>query len=308
MKKALLRGLVVVLSAIFYGPVGPLNGVDMKQGMIPVVKNKTGNNMVRGVIASFLGMLVMACSACGGGGDAPAAQPAATQKPECFIGDPSAKPTCIVDAAVLNRSIVNYGDDTRIKAVLGKAAAGQPITIAAIGGSVTQGAWCTQPQFCYVNRVFGWWQATFPQSKMTLINAGVAQTDSAFGAQRVQHDVLQYNPDFVIVDFDVNDQWNSNSTASYRDLVKQILDAPSHPAVIMLAVMDRSGHNAQDWHMPVMQEFNLPYVSEKNALLPEEQSGQLNPVDRTADPIHPNDLGHEVLAELVAYRLQSSMH
>lgn len=258
-----------------------------------------------------------ALSACGGGGGgepaaaaataAPAPTPAKAAQP-CYVSDAKANPACIVDAAALNRSVVNYGDDARIKAVLAKAAAGQPITVAAIGGSVTQGAWCTEPQYCYVGRVFGWWQATFPQSKMTLINAGIGQTDSAFGAQRVQNDVLRYNPDFVVVDFDVNDQWNSNSTASYRDLVQQILNAPSHPAVVMLAVMDRSGHNAQDWHVPVMQEFNLPYVSEKNALLPEEQSGALNAVDITQDAVHPNDLGHEVLAELVAYRLQSAMH
>ena len=250
----------------------------------------------------FLSLL----SACGGGGGssdpAPASKPAQSS---CYIQDGS---TCMVDASVLNRSVVNYGDDTRLKAVIAKAQAGQPLTIAAIGGSVTQGAWCTQPKFCYVNRVFGWWQATFPQSKMTLINAGIGQTDSAFGAQRVQHDVLQYNPDFVIVDFDVNDAWNSASTDSYRDLVNQILNAPSHPAVVMMAVMDRSGHNAQDWHVPVEQEFNLPYVSEKNALLPEEQAGTLNAVDITQDAVHPNDLGHAVLAELVAYRLQSAMH
>lgn len=260
---------------------------------------------MKGIWASFGAMIVMACSACGGssGGSTTAASTKPAQV--CFIKDGN---SCIVDAAVLDRAVVNYGDDTRIKAVLAKAKSGQPITIAAIGGSVTQGAWCTQQQFCYVNRVFGWWQATFPQSKMTLINAGIGQTDSKFGAQRVQHDVLQYNPDFVMVDFDVNDAWNSDSTASYRDLMQQILGAPSHPAVVMLAVMDRSGHNAQDWHMPVMQEFNLPYVSEKNALLPLEQSGALNAVDITTDAVHPNDLGHEVLGELVAYRLQSAMH
>jgi acyl-CoA thioesterase I len=72
--------------------------------------------------------------------------------------------------------------------------------------------------------------------------------------------------------------------------------------------MDGSGHDAQQWHIPVAQESNLSYVSEQNALLPEEQSGQLNPVDITAETIHPNELGHAVLAELIAYRLQSATH
>jgi acyl-CoA thioesterase-1 len=283
--------------------------------MIPAAKmNLTRKSMLRGIAAHILGAIVVACSACGGGGggSAEAAKPASAPTPvvsrACYISDPSNSANCLVDGDVLARSVVNYGDDSRIKAVIAKAKAGQPIVIAAIGGSVTQGAWCTQPQFCYVNRIFGWWQASFPQSKMTLINAGIGQTDSTFGASRVQKDVLDYNPDFVIVDFDVNDQWNSNSTASYRSLVEQILGAPSHPAVVMLAVMDRSGHNAQDWHMAVQKEFNLPYVSEKNALLPEEQAGTLQATEITQDAVHPNDLGHQVLAQLVAYRLQSAMH
>lgn len=275
----------------------------------------------RGAVLACVLIGTTTLSACGGGSGngldsgqsaaKPATQNTISTQPvdhTCYISDPNNPTGCIADGQVLARSVVNYGDDTRIKSVIAKAKSGQPITIAAIGGSVTQGAWCTQPQYCYVNRVFGWWQSTFPQSNMTLINAGIGQTDSAFGASRVQKDVLDHNPDFVIVDFDVNDQWNSSSTASYRNLVEQILGAPSHPAVVMLAVMDRTGHNAQDWHIPVQQEFNLPYVSEKNALLPEEQAGTLQATQITQDAVHPNDLGHQVLAELIAYRLQSAMH
>jgi acyl-CoA thioesterase-1 len=226
----------------------------------------------------------------------------------CFVSDPAATPPCIVDRSTLDRSVINYGDDTRIRAVLKKAEAGQPIVISAIGGSVTQGAWASKPEYQYINRVFGWWQSTFPQSKMSLINAGIGSTDSAFAVQRVQKDLLQFSPDFVIVEFDVNDAWNSTSTVTYRDLVMRILEAPSHPAVMMLAVMDRPGNNAQEWHIPVQKEFNLPYVSEKNAIRPIELAGQVKPEDITFDVIHPNDLGHQILAILVATRLQQSLN
>ena len=72
------------------------------------------------------------------------------------------------------------------------------------------------------------------QSKIPLINAGITSTDSAYGAQRVQSDVLQYHPDLVMIDFDVNDAWNSASTDGYQDLVQQVLAAPLHPAIVML--------------------------------------------------------------------------
>src|SRR5690348_9805017 len=88
---------------------------------------------------------------------------------ECFIPSPKAPQTCVVDAETLNRSVVQYGDDSRLWRVFQKAEAGKPIVVAAIGGSITQGAWATAQDKNYVSRVFGWWQATFPQSKMKLV-------------------------------------------------------------------------------------------------------------------------------------------
>jgi lysophospholipase L1-like esterase len=37
------------------------------------------------------------------------------------------------------------------------------------------------------------------------VNAGIGDTDSQYGALRVQRDVLSYNPDLVVVEFAVND-------------------------------------------------------------------------------------------------------
>lgn len=51
-------------------------------GMIAAFKNKKAKEqMARGVIASFLGVFVMACSGCGGGGGAPTAAPSTSAAP-----------------------------------------------------------------------------------------------------------------------------------------------------------------------------------------------------------------------------------
>ncbi|AJY39579.1 GDSL-like Lipase/Acylhydrolase family protein [Burkholderia humptydooensis] len=269
--------------------------------------------MAKGVIASFLGMIVMACSACGGDGNNPGVNPPTQSASKsvastCYVEGAKAGSACILDDQALARSVVQFGDSTRLKQVFEKARSGQPITIAAIGGSITQGAWATAPENRYVNRMFGWWQATFPQSKMTLINAGIGQTNSLYGQQRAQHDLFQYNPDFVIVEFANNDAITQQMQDSMRSLIRMILDSPSHPAVMMLFTMARDGTNSEDNQIPVGKEFNVPMVAVREAILPLEKSGQLDPVDITADPIHPNDLGHKILAQIVAYRLQSSLH
>ncbi len=268
---------------------------------------------MKGIIASLAGMTLIACAGCGGGGGSgvdskTSAQATQVSNSPCFISDPTASPACIVDGKVLARSIVQYGDDSRLKAVLAKAQSGQPIVIGAIGGSITQGAWATTAQNTYVGRVFGWWQASFPQSQVTLINAGIGKTNSKYGNQRVQRDLLQYNPDFVIIEFANNDAPTPDFQESYRQLAQTIMNAPSHPAVIMLFTMARDGSNSEDNQIPIGKELNLPMVALREAVYPEEQSGQLNPIDITADEIHPNDLGHQIIAQIVAYRILSAQH
>ncbi|MBC9932031.1 SGNH/GDSL hydrolase family protein [Chitinophaga qingshengii] len=79
-----------------------------------------------------------------------------------------------------------------------KAAAGQPLTIGFIGGSITQGNACYRPQAArYI-------QAMFPGTAMKGINAGVSGTGTDLGACRLQGQLLQYHPDLVFVEFAVN--------------------------------------------------------------------------------------------------------
>jgi lysophospholipase L1-like esterase len=143
---------------------------------------------------------------------------------------------------------------------------------------------------------------------MTLVNAGIGGTNSKYGNQRVQNDVLQYNPDFVIVEFANNDAPTPEFQASYRQLVQTIVDSPSHPAVLLMFTMDRNGANSEDNQIPVGRDMNLPMVGLREAIYPEEQAGKLNPADVTADEIHPNDLGHAIIAQLIAFRLQSALN
>jgi hypothetical protein len=46
---------------------------------------------------------------------------------------------------MLKRSVVSAGDVTRLQRAMAKARAGKPVTVAAIGGSITQGALAGRP-------------------------------------------------------------------------------------------------------------------------------------------------------------------
>ena len=94
-----------------------------------------------------------------------------------------------------------------------RAKEGAKLTIGFIGGSITMGSVSSTPQLCYAYHVFSWWKKMFPNSEMVYVNAGIGATDSQFGCARVQSDLLDQKPDFVIVEFSVND----SSTPHYME-------------------------------------------------------------------------------------------
>lgn len=96
-------------------------------------------------------------------------------------------------------------DLTRLEAVMRKAEEKQPITVAVIGGSITQGSSATKPENSYAAIMRKWWQRTFPDTEINYVNAGIGGTDSYLGVHRMDRDLLEYRPDFVIVEFSVND-------------------------------------------------------------------------------------------------------
>ncbi|KFX64276.1 hypothetical protein KBK24_0121820 [Burkholderia sp. K24] len=149
--------------------------------------------------------------------------------------------------------------------------------------------------------VTGWFQSKFPKATFIFLDAGVGGTDSHYGDQRLQNDLLQYKPDFVITEWANNDgaQGMAGVAHDYGDVVDRIMGLPNEPAVIMLFTMDRDGNNAEPFETPVGYARNLPMIGMKDAIFAQQQAGDFSGEQRTADSIHPNDLGHLILATLV---------
>lgn len=200
---------------------------------------------------------------------------------------------------VYQRSLVDIGDTSRLQRVLTKAREGKPIVVGVIGGSITQGAKASKPELKYGNQVAQWWRTNFPQNKVEFVNAGIGATGSNYGALRVGRDLLSKNPDFIVVEYAVNDGNTKESAETLEGVIRQILKAPNHPAVVMVFMMNKDGNNAQEWHSKVGAHYQLPMVSFRDALWPEIKAGKLKWDDVEADQVHPNDLGHALVAEFV---------
>lgn len=201
--------------------------------------------------------------------------------------------------------IAFHGNTERIAKVLKKAESGQPVTLAYLGGSITQGSLSSTPDTCYAAMTTRWWREQYPQTEITYINAGIGGTTSQFGVARVESDVLAYAPDFVVIEFSVNDDNSLFFRETYEGLVRRVYSSKTSPAVLLVHnVMYESGTNAQDQHETIGRYYNLPCLSMKTSVYQAVAHGKIAVRDITPDDLHPNDAGHALLAGLITHFLE----
>lgn len=200
---------------------------------------------------------------------------------------------------MIRRAVVNPGNTARLADAMKRAQAGKKITIGTIGGSITQGTAASTTDERYANRALQWWAKTFPKAQLDFVNAGIGATDSYIGVHRVDADLLSKKPDVVIVEFSVNDTDAALNLQTYDSLVRKILQAENHPAVILLFTTQEDGTSLQGTHMQIGSAYNLPMISYKNAVLPEIEAGKFTWKDISPDNIHPNSVGHGIIGELL---------
>lgn len=208
--------------------------------------------------------------------------------------------TDVYDAAIPDVKM----DTAPLAALMNRAAKGEDITIAVIGGSITQGtaAAGTKDESiapCYADTFFMWWKACFPHSNIECINAGIAGTDSYLGVHRVQKDVLDKKPDLVLIEFSVNDQGDRFYMKSYENLVRDVMQSPSSPAVMLLLMARTDKKTACVNHSKIGAHYDLPMIDYASAEEYMMNNGMYTASDLSGDKIHPSFLGHSIISELL---------
>lgn len=189
-------------------------------------------------------------------------------------------------------------DLTRIRECMRRADEGGELTIAFFGGSITQGCAASVHEKTYSYRVFEWWKRTFPKAEFRYVNAGIGGTTSHFGVSRIVPDLLMYQPDLAVIDFSVNDEANDFFQETYEGVLRRILEWKSKPAALVLNnVFYDTGENAQQYHNAAADWYHVPHVSMRDTLYRKVEAGEYAMEEFTGDALHPNDQGHELVAE-----------
>ncbi len=201
----------------------------------------------------------------------------------------------------VQRSLLSLGNTYRLENKLSKALQGENITVAYLGGSITEGVGGT-PDTCYAKLSFDYIAGNYGKGdNVEYVNAGVSGTPSILGNLRVQKDVLDKNADIVFIEFAVNDGMDQLHKDSYESLVRTVLKQGNEPAVILLFTVTETGHTCQPHMSEIGEYYGLPMISVPDAIQPEIEAGRMTWADYAGDGAHPNAKGHKLVAEFIEY-------
>lgn len=207
---------------------------------------------------------------------------------------------------MIANSRYNVGNQVRLANVIKKLQAGEEVTVAYLGGSITQGSSAGDDK-CYARLTTNWLEEQFPDATINYVRAGIGATGSYIGVHRADRDVLAYDPDLVFIDFSVNDTTERTATnkESYESLLRKLWKSESAPAIVTIAMTQQDGTSFQEYHGEIVKKYDIPMISYKNAILDVIDKGYIQWTDISDDNIHPNIPGHQVLTDLITNYLQS---
>lgn len=199
---------------------------------------------------------------------------------------------------MIDRSLLSTGDMTRMADVFQKAQNGEDITVAYIGGSITEGYNAGTTEF-YAKTCTDLLQGYFPDITVTGVNAGISGTPSLLGNLRLERDVLSADPDIVFVEFAVNDGQTAEYKNAYESLVRTLLTQDKDIAVVLLFTVLDSGYTCQEHMSQIGENYGLPMISVHDSVYEEIEAGRMTWQDYSDDQSHPNAYGHKCITDFV---------
>lgn len=208
---------------------------------------------------------------------------------------------------MIERSLISTGNTERIQKAITKAKNGEEVTLAYLGGSITQGVGATPDnKTCYAALSAKLFAEKFAkdENKINYVNAGIAGTPSLLGITRCNSDIISTRPDVVFVEFAVNDGTDATSRDVYESLVGKLLNSETSPAVVMIFTVLSNGYTAQDNMQATGEHYDLGMISVREAITPEIDAGRMTFIGEYAvDEAHPSNFGHALISDFIGYYL-----
>ena len=202
---------------------------------------------------------------------------------------------------MLERSVISTGNNERMKKVIEKARNGEDVTLAYIGGSITQGYNAGTTEI-FAKLSSDYFRETYATTgKVNYVNAGLSGTPSLLGLIRSDRDIFEAKPDVVFIEFAVNDGQDNQNKAAFESLLRKALMQEQEPAVVLLFSVTEDGYTCQNTMQLIGMNYGLPMISVPNAIQPEFEAGRMVWKDWADDGSHPNKNGQKLYSEFIIH-------
>ncbi|MEC0201213.1 SGNH/GDSL hydrolase family protein [Paenibacillus lautus] len=188
--------------------------------------------------------------------------------------------------------------------VKAKLAGEAQVTVAFLGGSITEGAGASAADKTSWRALTALYlRDRFGKSRIRSINAGVGGTDSTLGAHRLREHVLSVgNIDLLFVEFSVNDGSDREETIrGMEGIVRQCRRlSPGTDLCFIYTGSERNLTRIRPYpiavHEEVAEHYGIPSVDFAAGIYRMLQNGEVAWSTLAPDGYHPNDEGHEIYA------------
>ena len=234
-------------------------------------------------------------------------EPVVTPTPEPTV-TPTPEPTPLTPyGESLSKSVISTGNNARVKSVIEKARAGEDVTLAYIGGSITEGALAKPNSNCYAEtsaKLFGEKYGKDGGAKVHFVNAGMSGTPSSIGIVRYERDVLGQmtvgdHPDILFIEFAVNDNGECTKGGAYEGLIRRGLESGA-AVVLVFSIFNHGNGNrvCESDYKPYGKHYDLPMISMGDAIQYRfKEDGFLKWY--YGDTLHPSNDGHRMMADCI---------
>ncbi len=207
--------------------------------------------------------------------------------------------------AMYDKAMVSYGNTSMMQNVIKKAQSGEKVTVAYLGGSITEGI-SAGADGCYAKLTYDYFAQKFGTGdNVQYVNAGLSGTPSKLGILRLDRDVLAYEPDICFIEFAVNDGTETDYQNAYESIVRTLLQKNITP--VLLFSVTENDHSAQDYMKQIGEFYHLPMISYCDALRYLFANNRMTWKDFSDDQSHPNTEGHKLVASMVDYYFDTVM-
>jgi acyl-CoA thioesterase-1 len=183
---------------------------------------------------------------------------------------------------------------------------GAPVTIVALGDSLTQGWMVSKGYIDYLEEML---HIKFPRNKLNLINSGIPGDTADSGLYRMKWDVLRYNPDCVFIQYALNDAFSGFTEQQFKRSIKGIIDnvRDNGDADIVLITSVYIGDNDENRLVEgyyrqleaLGNEYRIPVVLTHEYWKKKIREGIVFGTLVQYDGVHPTEEGYRLMAEAI---------